>query len=741
MISKKPFKTIPAPILSAYNWLFIIILLPLFYLTLCSFLKVENLKLYKRPFTQNVYYSNKTWLVNNLTTAAKIIDFTNIHLTDSIPVKKNKGTKTYKGYRIKKLNNHSKNNTGGAKKKVKIINSLDAGNLSLETGKFFPDFTALHFRLSSLNIHRSADSSEKLFFNFLHKYYHLSIADSAVAITDSNNIAGLISLSAIHSPNRLMETELVDKQICCAVIGIDSFRFKSISMGNTYTIFKQQANLDPSHIYFKNFLITDTLNNTIIVNGALDAALQMPAKLDLKLTAKNFTLLKIQKAIGNQLYGYAAVNGSALVSGTILKPSITGDLVLNDGAAITLILPQNNLNKAAAISAVSFKKNEYLNEMVNILAPIVPKNDSIKEGGKLNLNLRVTAASTLNFIIDPAAGDELNLNGNGLIKVMADSAGSLLLSGNYKLDSGYYRLNNQYLQRQFKILTGSSIAFNGAVANAVLAIKAAYTIKTSAYDLLKNEIGYLDRYNMDALKKDLAFKVFLNLTGPIHNLKMGFTIALDSTNNNLSKLLRTAIENKLNQLGENVSVTNKQIFSLLLYSRFVGEQSDDFFNSAGAGGTRFDDRKYQSLSGFLTSAIDNIAEDLFKTLDIYHNLNNYKDYGNGDAQQKTEANIGATKSFINDRVSINVGKNYGIDGQDASAKAAQQKGAGFLPDVTLVYKFTRDGKYRYRSYKKNQFEVTVDGYVTESGVSVLINLDYDKFSDLFKKYAVKMLPN
>ena len=105
--------------------------------------------------------------------------------------------------------------------------------------------------------------------------------------------------------------------------------------------------------------------------------------------------------------------------------------------------------------------------------------------------------------------------------------------------------------------------------------------------------------------------------------------------------------------------------------------------------------------------------------------------------QKTDLKIGNTKSFINDRLSISVGKNYGIDGQDASAKAAQQKGAGFLPDVTLNYKFTKDGKYRYRSYKKNQFEVILDGFVTESGISLSVTLDYDKFKNLFNKKIKK----
>jgi hypothetical protein len=184
-----------------------------------------------------------------------------------------------------------------------------------------------------------------------------------------------------------------------------------------------------------------------------------------------------------------------------------------------------------------------------------------------------------------------------------------------------------------------------------------------------------------------------------------------------------------------VAATNRQVFSLLLFNRFVGEQSTDFFSTGSSGGSSggFSDLARQSVSKFLSSALDNIASDLFKGLDVDLNLNSYKDYSSGDAQQRTDLNVAVTKSFVNDRLSISVGKNFGIEGQDASAKAAQQKGSGFLPDVTVNYKLSQDGKYLLRAYKKNQFEVILDGYVIETGVAFVVTMDYDKFKELFER--------
>ena len=56
-----------------------------------------------------------------------------------------------------------------------------------------------------------------------------------------------------------------------------------------------------------------------------------------------------------------------------------------------------------------------------------------------------------------------------------------------------------------------------------------------------------------------------------------------------------------------------------------------------------------------------------------------------------------------------------------------------MPDVTITYKLTKDGKYLIRAYTRNQFEVILDGYVVETGVAFIVTMDYDKFYELFRR--------
>jgi hypothetical protein len=42
-----------------------------------------------------------------------------------------------------------------------------------------------------------------------------------------------------------------------------------------------------------------------------------------------------------------------------------------------------------------------------------------------------------------------------------------------------------------------------------------------------------------------------------------------------------------------------------------------------------------------------------------------------------------------------------------------------------------------RAYTRNQFEVTVDGYVVETGLGFVVTMDYQRFRELFERKKEK----
>ena len=191
--------------------------------------------------------------------------------------------------------------------------------------------------------------------------------------------------------------------------------------------------------------------------------------------------------------------------------------------------------------------------------------------------------------------------------------------------------------------------------------------------------------------------------------------------------MSTTINNKLDQLRADQSSMNKQVFAILILNKFIGEQSSDFFASNNGGNKLLSN---ESVSNFLNGAINQIANDLIKGVDVDVNLKNVDDDPNA---QRTDLNVALGKNFLDDRLNISVGKSFTVDGTNPTSNNNNNPNAQFIPDVNTTYKLSKDGKFILRAYRKNQYEALLDGYFIETGVSFNFTIDYDKLREFTNK--------
>src|SRR5690606_16619979 len=183
-----------------------------------------------------------------------------------------------------------------------------------------------------------------------------------------------------------------------------------------------------------------------------------------------------------------------------------------------------------------------------------------------------------------------------------------------------------------------TIIFAGSPMNARVDVTAEYIANSSSRDLLANEVSGVDPILSNSFNQKIPFRVVMKLTGVLSQPDIAFDIQLpdEESNVRINSELRGTIENKLSQIRGDESATNKQVFSLLLFNRFIGEQSSDFFKGTGGG---FDDLARQSVSQFISSALNEIANDLIKGVDIDLNLNSYEEYSGVGSSQRTDLNL------------------------------------------------------------------------------------------------------
>ncbi|RYY49197.1 MAG: translocation/assembly module TamB [Chitinophagaceae bacterium] len=520
-------------------------------------------------------------------------------------------------------------------------------------------------------------------------------------------------------------------------INFDTTTFTLTAFGAPYKINNQKILFNYPEIRFNQFTVKDSINHNLVIDGAIQSRSMTEYDLDLGIKADDFIVMNAKKSIDNELYGFASVDANMEINGTSAAPRLEGSVRLNDKSDVTMVLPETNYQKDEGLSVVKFIDTDTFDVYKPPIEFVEAKKPRAAFGQYLNYNFNIEVSKNALFtiVVDPTTGDEIEVQGEALLNAGVDPGGNLVLSGNYELEKGHYNFSYQFLSRKFDLVKGSTIQFAGEPMDARINITATYTVLTDSRGLLGSEITSTSAIS-NLLNQKVPYNVVMNLTGVLSRPTINFSINVPEGTANVNADLQSTIDGKLAQLSSDEAAMNKQVFSLLLFGRFVGEQSSDFFKG---NGTNFSDLARQSVSQFLSTALDNIAGDLIKGVDIDLALNSYEDFNTTGSQQRTDLNLNLSKKFLNDRLTITVGKNFGLQGQDAASKANAASGSQFIPDFSADYALSKDGRYRIRGYRKNAYEAVLDGYVIESGVSFVVTLDYEKFSELFKRK--KKLPD
>ncbi len=501
--------------------------------------------------------------------------------------------------------------------------------------------------------------------------------------------------------------------------------------GTVLKIDNQALKLRYPSIVFDKFMIQDDLNHTLSINGKLSQTNTNDFETDLYIRSKDFRAVHNTVADSKMLHGTALIDVDAQVTGTVYAPNLTGNLVVKDGTDLTYI---------RQVDAPSAKERDGILEFIsmdtitNLLSSINLKQSlavqkEVQKGVSFNFNLNLEVEKEAKFVIivDPITGDQLQVQGTAQLNAGVNPNGSVGLVGTYDLSKGSYDLSYQFIKRKFILLDGSVLTFSGDPTKANANITAVYEIKTPAIDLIQNEIGGSTASANDIYKRKTPFQVLLHIKGEITKPEISFDIVLPEKSEGVTNEMSTTINNKLDQLRANESSMNKQVFALLLFNKFLGEQSTDFFGGNGGGNKLLGN---QSVSGFLNGAINQITDDLIKGVDVDVNLKNVNDNPNA---QRTDLNVMVGKSFLNDRINISVGKSFTVDGTNPSSNSNNNTNTQFIPDVNTTYKLSKDGKYMLRVYRKSQYEALLDGYFIETGASFNFTIDYDKFQEITKK--------
>nr|WP_255539624.1 translocation/assembly module TamB domain-containing protein [Longitalea luteola] len=479
-------------------------------------------------------------------------------------------------------------------------------------------------------------------------------------------------------------------------------------------------------IRFDSFIIEDSARNKATIDGMVYTTDFAKYRFDLSLRANNFRAMNSTKQQNRLYYGQLIFSSNMKVKGTAEQPVIDGSITIADKTNVTVVLPQQDpsvVKREGIVQFVDMDAPENDTLFNNAMAGFDSLNRSGLRGLDITANLEIKKEAIFSMVVDEGNGDFIRMQGEGLLSGGIDPSGKTTLTGSYEIQNGAYELSYNFLKRRFEIQQGSKIVWNGEPTKADLDVTAIYKTKAAPMDLVKNQIAEEEANTRNAYLQRLPFEVLLKLQGELLQPQISFDIQLPEESNEVSKGTATTINYRLTQLRQEPSELNKQVFSLLLLNRFVGENP---FESS-AGGLTAESFARQSASKLLTEQLNRLAGDLVQGVDINFDVTSFDDYSTGTAQTRTDMNVALSKRLMNDRLTVTVGSNFELEG----ARNTNRSSSNIAGNVAVDYSLSRDRRYMLRAYRKNEYEGVIEGYVIETGVGFIITLDYNKFRNLF----------
>ncbi len=508
--------------------------------------------------------------------------------------------------------------------------------------------------------------------------------------------------------------ELQFNDVGLRVTQLNSY-FKSI---NEKIVFNDRG------IFLDKFTVSDEKDNQLAINGAVLTTDYKQFGFDLTVDADNFRAVNSQAKDNDLYYGDLFLDTKLAIKGTLDSPVINGNIKINEHTKLSVVLPQSDPSIADREGIVEFVDEDNI-MLQQTIAMEETMNETGVRGLDVSVNIEIVEEAELNLIIDKGNGDYLKLKGEADLTGGIDPSGKTTLTGKYEFSEGAYEMSFNFLKRKFDIKKGSSITWNGEPTSANVDITAVYVAETAPIDLLDDQLGSVSPSVRNTYKQKLPFEALLKINGELLKPTITFDIDLPDGNYNVSSDIVTASQNKLEQLRQEPAELNKQVFALLLLNRFIGE--NPFASEAGSAGAEGLAR--QSVSKILSQQLNNLAGDLVKGVELNFDLESTEDYTSGVKENRTDLNVGVSKRLLNDRLKVTVGSSFGLEGQEQ----ANQEANNIAGDLAADYQLTKDGRYVVRAYRKNEYQVALQGQVIETGVAFVITMDYNQFRELFHR--------
>ena len=431
-------------------------------------------------------------------------------------------------------------------------------------------------------------------------------------------------------------------------------------------------------------------NSTALFSGKINHINFSNWSLDIGMDSQRFLVLNTQETEEALYYGTAYVNGNIDISGPTDQLVIKAEVTSEEGTIFKIPLNDTNTFENSYIHFLSPEEKN-----AKISGEEVVREDI--KGLELDFDLSVNENAEIEIVIDKESGSSIKGKGNGGLLAQINTNGKFNMYGDFIVTEGVYNfIYRKIIQKEFKVLPGGTLVWEGDPLKAEINIKALHDkISANPSVLLDNPIN-----------QSIPVEVEVHLTSQLEKPDLNFDIRFPNVNTTLNTELKDRLRDK--------DKREFQALSLLTTGSFRSELT---FDSKDA-------------FGLVSDGVTNILNELISDGNDKFNVNLDLEIGETRPEYETDSRVGfALSTKLSDRVLINGKVGVPIGGVSESTVAGDFEVEVLLnEDRTLSLKFfNRENSIRY-------FGEQI-GYT--QGVGLSYNVEFDNLKELLNKLFTK----
>jgi hypothetical protein len=509
---------------------------------------------------------------------------------------------------------------------------------------------------------------------------------------------------------------------------------------SSFGIKNQRVRFSNEVIWADGDTITDANGNPALVRRGLHHNRLRNWRIDCDVVSLNdrFQVLNTTKTDNDLYYGRAFGSFEAHFRGTFSRTDI--DVDARTGKNTVLYIPFTTVADAKEVQFIKFKNKEPDPKTK-------PKNLRPEDLKGLNFELKVemTEDAEVQMIFDEQAGDIIKGIGRGGIRMLVNREGEFKMYGNYEVRSGAYLFTlYNFVNKPFTVAPGGTISWTGDPYGAQINLDATYEANTSLYNLLGEEIQFLEATQpglTQEARKGNRVIVTMHLKEDLMKPAISFDLAFPGVNPSINSV----IESKMRLLRQDPNELNRQVFGLIVVGSFLPSvnsgfiQSSDYLNTAINTVTQMLTNQFSNyLSGLASewfgSAVSSI--DFEVGYNRYQNTLNLNGNGQAGTALGQELQVRLTSGFANDRITIRFGSQFGLGEQQPGTTV----NSGFLgEDVTAEIQLTENKQWRLKIYQRTEPDFGGSGQRrARYGFGLNFRKDYDSFTDMIREMGSQM---